>query len=700
VIFPRLHPRLQNAIAHRLGWRSLRPVQDLAGEALLRGDNAVILAPTAGGKTEAAFFPLLSALLTEPTDRVGVIYISPIKALLNNQAERLATCTEMVGLRRFVWHGDVSASAKERFKREPAEVLMTTPESLEVMLISPRVPVRRLMSDLRAVIVDEVHAMAGQDRGGHLMAVVERIAALSRHDVQRVGLSATVGNPEQILDWMSGSSERGRAVVDPPRPPGRKALRVILLEDEAALAATAGTLTRRGKSLVFCNSRSATEAIAERIHGEQTPIYVHHSSVSSEERESAEAMFHGGESACIVCTSTLELGIDVGDLDRVIQVAAPDTVSSFMQRMGRTGRRPGQAANTTFLSPNIESALQAMALIRLARRGWVESVRLEQRRWPILVHQLLAIALARGGVAANAGWEMLSRVPDLSGISREEYDAVIEHMIAEDFLYAAGGGPTGGVLAMGDAAEKAYGRYNFMELYAVFSSPRRYTVATLGGRSLGSLEQDFVDGLEVGACFLLAGRPWQVVLIHHRDRLISVQPAARGAEPSWGGFAPQFVSRDLCDEVRAVLADTTEPPYLHPSVIGHLWERREQFAAILAAPGRVTREPGDIRWWTFAGGRINATLRLALRQLGGWKVTADNFCVRVRSAADDDFNAVLLHLRGPELWEDGAFWARIPLPSWRLSKFQRALPEWAQQEMRSHHLLDLEGAADFCGADT
>ncbi|MFT5686395.1 MAG: ATP-dependent Lhr-like helicase, partial [Myxococcota bacterium] len=494
MIFPRLHPRLQAGIVHRLGWTTLRPVQDLAGEALLRGDNAVILAPTAGGKTEAAFFPVLSDLLTHPTDAIGAIYIAPIKALLNNQAERLAGYTEMVGLRRFVWHGDVTASAKKRFKREPAEVLMTTPESLEVMLISQKVPVGRLMADLRVVIIDEIHALAGQDRGGHLMAVIERLAALSGHDVQRIGLSATVGNPTPILDWLSGSSQRGRTVVDPPSLAGRKALRIILREEEADLAADAATLTRRGKSLIFCNSRSTTEAIAERIQGTETPVFVHHSSVSAAERQDAEAMFHTGESAAIVCTSTLELGIDVGDLDRVIQVSAPDTISSFLQRMGRTGRRPDTVANTTFLCPDTESVLQAMALIRLARRGFVESVRLDDRRWPILVHQLLAMALAKGGVSAEDAWSLLSRVPDLSGISRAEFDALINHMLAEDFLYA-----TGGVLAMGEAAEKAYGRYNFMELYAVFSSPRRYTVATLGGRSLGSLDQDFVDRLELNS---------------------------------------------------------------------------------------------------------------------------------------------------------------------------------------------------------
>ncbi len=695
MIFPRLHPRLQAGIVHRLGWRTLRPVQDLAGDALLSGDNAIILAPTAGGKTEAAFFPVLSDLLTDPTDAIGVIYIAPIKALLNNQAERLAGYTEMVGLRRFVWHGDVMDSAKKRFKADPAEVLMTTPESLEVMLISSRVPIQRLMADLRVVIIDEIHALAGQDRGGHLMAVIERLAALSRHDVQRIGLSATVGNPTAILDWLCGSSKRGRTVVDPPSPPGRKALRVILREEESALAADAAKLTRHGKSLIFCNSRSTTEAIAERIQGNDTPIFVHHSSVSPEERQAAEAMFHTGESAAIVCTSTLELGIDVGDLDRVLQVSAPDTVSSFLQRMGRTGRRPNTAANTTFLCPDIDSVLQAMALIQLARRGFVESVQLDDRRWPILVHQLLAMALAKGGVSAEGAWSLLSRVPDLAGITRPEFDAVVTHMLAEDFLFA-----TGGVLAMGDAAEGAYGRYNFMELYAVFSSPRRYTVATLGGRELGSLEQDFVDRLESDSCFLLAGRAWQVVLIHHRDRLISVQPAAWGVEPSWGGFAPQLLSRPLCQEIRAVLKDTAEPPWLHPSALPLLRERREQFAEIMERPGGIVWEPGDIRWWTFAGGRINATLQRALRQLGDWKVTADNVMVRLRSesTAHGDFIAARRRLRDPAFWTDATFWsaAEATLPSWRLSKFQRALPEAMQQEMVARFLLDLEGAGEFC----
>ena len=230
-VFARFAPRLQEAIATRLGWTSLRPVQEQAGAAILDGHNAVVLAPTAGGKTEASMFPTLSMLVDQPADGVGAIYLAPIKALLNNQAERLGLYTEMVGLRRFLWHGDVTAPARKAFLADPTELLMTTPESLEVMLASRSVSTERLFADLRIVVVDEVHALAGTDRGAHMLSVIERIAEHSRHDVQRVGLSATVGNPAAILEWLRGTSTRHGVVVDPPKEPKPRAIAVILEAD-------------------------------------------------------------------------------------------------------------------------------------------------------------------------------------------------------------------------------------------------------------------------------------------------------------------------------------------------------------------------------------------------------------------------------------------------------------------------------------
>jgi ATP-dependent Lhr-like helicase len=512
--FARFAPRLQQAIVARLGWSSLRPVQEEAGAALLDGHNAVVLAPTAGGKTEAAMFPVLSQMVEAPPTGVGALYLAPIKALLNNQADRLGGYTEMVGLRRFVWHGDIAGHARNAFLKDPAELLMTTPESLEVMFISERVDVRALFGDLRVVVVDEIHAVAGSDRGAHLLSLIERLARLSRHDVQRVGLSATVGNPAVILDWLQGTSQRPRVVVDPPKVPGSKQILVVHRPSLGELSRDAAKVAKGAKSLFFCQSRRMTEAVAEFMRNTGTTVFVHHSAVSKEERALAEERFAHGIDACIVCTSTLELGIDVGDLDRVLQAEAPDTVSSFLQRMGRTGRRAGRPANTTFFCETTEGVVQAVALVELARAGWVEDVEVEDRCWPVLIHQLLAMALADDGVTPTDAWAHLSQVPDFKGIHRAEFDRLLAWMIRDRALLLVSGR-----LVLGPTAEKRYGRRHFMELYAVFQSPQSYTVQTASGDALGSLNQAFVDRLVEGvSCFLLAGRAWAVQRVRHTDR--------------------------------------------------------------------------------------------------------------------------------------------------------------------------------------
>jgi len=692
--FARFAPRLQAAIVARLGWSALRPVQEEAGAALLDGCNAVVLAPTAGGKTEAAIFPILSRLLADEPQGVGALYVAPIKALLNNQAERLGLYTEMVGLERFVWHGDTGDAERRRFRREPVALLMTTPESLEVMLVSPRVDAAALFGDLRAVVVDEIHALAGSDRGAHLLSVVERLARLSRHDVQRVGLSATVGNPAEILRWLQGTSRRPGVVVDPPRAKARRELLIVHEPDRAALGRAAASLARGHKSLFFCQSRATTEAVAEELRRAGTTVHVHHSSVSKEERQLAEEQFHRGSDACIVCTSTLELGIDVGDLDRVLQADAPDTVSAFLQRMGRTGRRAGQTANTTFFCESDWAVLQAIALVELAREGWVEDVPVQTRCWPVLVHQLLAMALAAGGVPPEEAWRHLSSVPDLSGIRREEFDALVAWMLADRSLVEASGR-----LILGPKAERRFGRKNFAELYAVFSSPQTYTVTTAGGaRALGSLNQDFVDRLvEQASTFLLAGRAWAVAEVRHQDREVRVEPAPRGREPAWGGYLPQFLGRELCQRIRAILTDDRAFPWLHPSAAKVLTDQREAFREVLD-PGSdgVDVDETELRWWTFAGGRINTTLRHALEATQrGWKVVADNFAVKIRGGGLDaaTFRGGQARLADDGLWQDEKLWREVRelLPGYRLSKFQPLMPEWVEREVLGTYLLDVDG---------
>jgi ATP-dependent Lhr-like helicase len=690
--FARFPPRLQEAIVARLGWTALRPVQDLAGEAILDGKNAVVLAPTAGGKTEASIFPALAGLVEREPCGVGVIYVAPLKALLNNQDERIGTYAEMVGLRRFVWHGDVSDHAKRKFVQEPAEILMTTPESLEVMLVSPRSPVERLFKDLRLIVIDEVHALAGTDRGAHLMSVIERLVLSSRNDVQRVGLSATVGNPDQILAWLTGTSRREGVVVDPPRTPAKRDLFIGLHVGVAGLAGEAAGRASGKKSLFFCQSRALTEAVSDRMRGRGIDVFVHHSSVSQEERRAAEERFTQGTNTCIVCTSTLELGIDVGDLDLVLQANAPSTVSSFMQRLGRTGRRAGTTSNMTFLCEDPEAVLQAVALVELAREGWVERVAQKPRCWPVLVHQLLALTLQFGAISTDRCWEQLCRVPDFRAITRAELDVTVEHMKKDDFLFEAGG-----LLSMGHKAERAFGKKNFLELYAVFSSPVLYRVVTAGGRDLGSLEQDFVDRLvEQMSSFLLGGRGWTVERVSHQDRVVVVREAPGGVKPSWGGFIPQLLGLELCQRVKRVLTDSVRYPYVDDPGFRHIQEKRDDLGELLRRPGHAVQIDGDAaRWWTFAGGRVNHTLKYGFEVAEGWKVVADNFQLRIEGdgVGHESVRKAIGKMSSLAFWEapDMRRAVLARLPGYRLSKFQDCLPEKFALEVIESYLLDVAG---------
>jgi ATP-dependent Lhr-like helicase len=697
-VFSRFPERLQHAIAHELGFTSLRPVQELAGEAILDGKNAVVLAPTAGGKTEASMFPVIAGLVDAPPSGVGALYVAPIKALLNNQEVRLGQYTQMVGLRRFVWHGDAQQSQKSAFIRDPAELLMTTPESLEVMLMSPRVPVQKLFSDLRYVVIDEIHAFAGTDRGAHLMSVIERLRDLSQHDVQRIGLSATVGNPSQIVQWIAGTSQRESVLIDPPKPKADRRIAIYLREDIADFGRTAVREGKGKKSLFFCQSRSLTETVADQMRDDSIEVFVHHGSVSKEERQAAEQRFATGTNACIVATSTLELGIDVGGLDLTFQANAPSTVSSFLQRMGRTGRREGTVANMTFLCEDTVFVVQNTALVLLAARGWVESVKIDTRCWPVLVHQLLAMTQQFGGISAERSWLMLERVPDFRGISKTEYLDLVEHMKREGYLFEAGG-----LLSMGQKAEKVFGKKNFLELYAVFSTPQLYKVQTESKRDLGSLEQAFVDRLvDEMSTFLLGGRAWLVVSVNHDERLVRVRPAPRGKKPSWGGYIPQFLGFDLCQEMKAVLTSDADYPFLDLQAKAALTEWRGDLGQLLRDTRDTLQFDGDtVTWWTFAGGRINQTLKYALEWKGGWKAIPDNFAVKVQGngLGPEAVLDVLQPMRVSEFWSavDTRKTLRSLVPEYRLSKFQQVLPDAWQTEVVGGYLLDFEGAGRVLG---
>ncbi len=694
--FARFDPMLQEKIVHRLGWSRLRPVQETAAEAVLDGCNCVILAPTAGGKTEAAMFPVLSGCLTNQELGLRAIYICPTRALINNQEQRLSEYSEMLGMAAFKWHGDVTTAARKKFLREPSEILITTPESIEVMLISPNVPTAKLFKHLKYVIVDEAHALASYDRGDHLISVLERVRAYCGNDFQRIALSATVGNPEQILEWLQGSSKNPQKQVDPPKQPGKKRIDIRMADEPDLLAAQAARAASGGKSLLFCESRTLVEKIAGAMKRTGCPVYVHHSSLSREEREESEHEFHLGGDACIVCTATLELGIDVGDLDKVLQVDCPGTVSSFLQRLGRTGRRPGAEANTTFFVQDDSRLLQAIAVVELARNNFIESVYPRNTIWHILLHQIMAMCLERGSVTADMLWERLHHAYCFSGISREEFDRFVRFLLNEDFLHDDGRG-----WSLGLKAEKTFGRNNFMEIYSVFSSPLEFHVIGLSGDVIGAVQWDFLEKLlEDGSAFHLAGRAWRIERIDWKKKTVKVEPSPAGKIPKWGGITPKFLSFPLCRKMRDVLAGSEDYPYLDPKSQARLAALREDRRELLnGAYAPIEYNEKGVIWHTWAGGRINHTLRTVFKIELNADAQTGNEYVRVNC----DRSTVKIYLEtiarmsDPEYWENPELLKKIDAlaPNYRLSKFQPYLPEPLRLKFVAGAVFDVDGTLEF-----
>lgn len=690
--FERLSGALQYQIVNTLGWRSLRPVQEQTIDAVLDGDNCVVLAPTAGGKTEAAFFPLLSAMNDGDWRPVSVLYLSPIRALLNNQHDRLESYAGLIGRRAFKWHGDVGPSERKKFLAEPADILLTTPESLEAMLMGTRVPVRELFEGLRAVVIDEVHAFADDDRGAHLAALLERFSRYCGKDVQRIGLSATVGNPEEILRWVAGSSTRGGRIVDPG---GTNKVPELALDYVGSLANAAQVIKAlhpERKRLVFVDSRRQAEELGKLLRQVGVMTFVSHGSLSVTERRDAERAFQEGKDCVIVATSALELGIDVGDLDHVLQIDSPPSVASFLQRMGRTGRRGDTPPNCTFLVTKESAVLQAAAIIELHRRGYVEPVCPSRRASHILAHQLMALCIQLGGIGRADWWAWLEGATSFGDLTPEERASIVEHMLANDILT-----DHGGKLWLGDKGEHEFGRGNFMKLYAVFDTPRLITVrwntkdiGTVDAAFLGSLDPDKGE-----TAFILAGRPWHIEHIDWSRGVCVVQPAPEGRAARWSG-APRFLPYTLCQAMRRVLIGEDVDPAWSRRAADVVATMRAEHAFLHDAPAPAIEGTDEITWWTFAGGAANVLLaRMLEAELGG-KVVSRNLNLALKGAAAE--SGVAVH-QALERWRangrpgrDDAHRFAESAARGRISKFQDCLPETLVLDLLASVVVDVEGA--------
>lgn len=685
---------LQNNIISKLGWRSLTSIQEMTIPEVIDGKNLVLLAPTAGGKTEAAFFPVLHNIYTEGLDGLSVIYVSPIKALLNNQEERLNNLSSFVYRHAFKWHGDVGRSEKEKYFKNPSSILMITPESLEVILLNKRIDKDELFKNVRSIVIDEIHSFADGERGVHLMAVLERIQEYSSHDIQRIGLSATIGNPEQISEWLQGSSKRPRGVIDPPKENKPKKIEIKYVYDEEQLGNEVYKRAFGKKALLFSNSRTGAEGIKNVLHKKGIESYVHHSSINKYFREVAEEKFKLGKNSTIIATSTLELGIDIGNLDVVLQLDSPYSVSSFLQRMGRTGRRKGSVGHFVFFPTQEEKFVISIAILNLAMEGWVENVRVSKKSYDLMFHQILMLSLAYMGINKDFAYKILNNCYSFSSISQQEYYELLEHMLEKEFIQIERNN-----IFIDFETEKIFGYGNFMELYTTFETSKEFTVR-FKNRTIGTLERWYVNALGEEFQFTLAGIHWQTIKIDYDRSIVYVEEVDYSLPPRWMSDSRIF-SYKLSQEILKILTSEENYKFLNSNELLVLSRYREELKMTGLQDNTLIieeRKDGYI-FTTYAGNQVNYTIANSIRTFTNCfdisNLTWKGFKLKCEEKDMlpelSKITSVITHIKNGAFYDqDILLQLKEIVPDVSFSKYQKYLPTKFRKEQSAEYVYDID----------
>ncbi|MBO1318237.1 DEAD/DEAH box helicase [Acanthopleuribacter pedis] len=681
---------------------------------LLAGDRDVVIsAATASGKTEAAFLPICSRLAEEPAEGIGVLYISPLKALITDQHRRLESLCEHVGLQITPWHGDVPKSLKTKLRRRPRGILLITPESLESLLIHQMGWLKTAFAPLRYIVIDEFHAFIGSERGCQLLSLLTRLGFLLDKEVPRVALSATLGDlvmvgkclrpaeagcePAVIESAALKSSLKIqlRGYLIPDRPHDEDDNPVDTVQNQ--IVADLFSILRGKSHLVFANSRRWTEyfaaELADRcaVHALPNEFFPHHGNLAKELREQLEArLLEGRLPTTAVCTMTLELGIDIGSVDSVAQVAAPHSVASLRQRLGRSGRRGEAAVLRLFIKEQEVTAdsgaadrlrfhtMRCAALISLLLKKWYEPPLTGLNHFSTLVHQVLAVIGQYGGARADQLHRLLCARGPFQETEPAAFAALLRSM-GEDELISQ---THDGQLVLGVKGENLVGHYSF---FSVFKTPEEYRLEA-GGKVLGTVP---VDGpLLVDQIIIFAGKRWRIESVDDEKKVITLTKAKGGSPPLFLGD-PLLVHDRVRQEMFALFESGECPVYFDAVARDHFEE---------AVSGFREWELADRPWlvsganlWVFPwlGDRVvNALAILVTEQ--GFQAGNDDGILEVRNCSEAAFKqAIKTHLAGPRLTKKDL---AARLEGSPIEKYDKWVPKSLRQQSQSGHFFDLEGA--------
>ena len=654
--FDSLHEKVKRWIWQQ-GWEGLRDVQERSIPHLLAGGrDLIIMAATAGGKTEAAFLPIVSRLATDgapPGGGFQAIYVSPMRALINDQFGRMENLCSELDIEVTKWHGDVSASIKAKASKKPSGIVLITPESLEAILVRRGREVARLFRGLSYVVIDEMHVFLDDPRGKQLQSILHRIDVAANVKPIRVGLSATLADEDAARAFLR-PLDPGRVDVLPPSPGGpqiklqlrgyikptfkvrkppatpSEANGTAVPEDPASIALTRHLFeTHRGhRSLIFAGSRQNVELTTFRLTemteamGVPEEFFAHHGNLSREHREHAEQrMKDRSRPASIVCTTTLELGIDVGDIEAVAQIGPGHTVSGMRQRLGRSGRRPGQAAVMRVYVTESElgdrmhpldalrpQTVQAIAMINLMLRRWNEPPEASRLHLSTLLHQVMALVAEHGGVTAARAWDVLVRSGTFANVDMGLFKTLLRRMGSPEvgLLELA----PDGTLLPGPAGERLL---ESRDIFAIFMSPEEYRVVADDGRAIGQVPG--TNPFSPGQMLILAGRRWRVIEVNGQRRELTVRPAHGGVPPSFGGEA-RPPADGVVEEMRRFWEDLTLPAFLDPIAKQLVAEARTTYDRLGLRHSLVSRHEGQLLLFPWVGEKKLQALVLALANFG------------------------------------------------------------------------------------
>jgi ATP-dependent helicase Lhr and Lhr-like helicase len=644
--FTLLHRDIQEQL-YRMEWTELRPVQAMAIKVILRREcDAIITAPTAGGKTEAAFLPILSRMLESQRSGLRAMYVGPLKALINDQFRRLDLICDQLEIPVYRWHGDVSAAQKKKLLEQPSGVLLITPESTESILLNHSSILPSLFSGLDFIVIDELHSFFGNERGAQLRSQIRRI---ERHCTVRpriVALSATLGDMRLAAEWLKpgdgdaveivqdlGAGREIKLGVRAYQDTDQREIGVVP-EDEELDYRLVSDLFKHfhgKKALVFGNQKARIELYADAVKSEAQRrgvadnFLVHHGSLGRLEREDAEDELRSDRKVAVFCSSTLELGIDIGPVEVVGQMGSPPSTNALLQRLGRSGRREGQAAvmrlycevrdrkDLPLLDRLHLELLQTCALCTLAASGWCEPPRPQDLHLSTLVHQVMATIAERGGSKANALFNSLVVDGAFPGLSEAQFASLLRSMAKHELIEQ----DRSGLLILGRKGEVMARHYDF---YSVFQTPVGFDVRH-EHRTIGSV--NYVPGPNDPEFILLSGKRWQIVSVDSEAKVIQVVPSRGKRAPTFRSRASFEVDDKVVKEMRTILVSNDTLSFCDDYANRYLNQARNLARQANLLNQSLVQENQKLYWFTWRGSRATRTLFLILA-MHGYEARAEN----------------------------------------------------------------------------